>query len=382
MANHASDRAGYLWDRYVRQIITEIEYFEMMQLIQQHPEWFDPVIDAQLRNDEITHRLNDDHAQMILQQVLQPVAETPVRKMNPWIRWAVAASIVLLLGLTGYFIWNRPGKKEEGPVVKTDHFKNDIKAPDKNKATITTGEGNVIALDQIKAGTIVEGGNKVNADELLYQGIASQSRMLTLTVPRGSRPVKLTLSDGTKVWLNAGSSLQYPTLFVNAQREVTMTGEAYFEVAKNGKKFIVLARRQSVEVLGTHFNIKAYEDEQSVLTTLLEGSVKVNETIIRPGEQSVLQGAGISVQKEVDIEEVMAWKDGLFRFKNADIETIMRDVGRWYDVDVRFEGKKPTYGFVARKISRDEPVSELLKLLELTGYVHFRIEGRTITVMP
>lgn len=381
MANHANDRAGYLWDRYVRQMITEVEYFEMMQLIQQHPDWFDPLVDAQLNNDEVTHHLDNTSGQMILQRILTPASEAKVKKMQPWMSWMAAASIALLLGLTAYFIWNGSRKKDNDAVVTTDRFKNDIKAPEKNKATITTSRGNVIALDAIKTGTTVEDGNKINTDELVYKGIASQARMLTLTVPRGSRPVKLTLADGTKVWLNAGSSLQYPTVFVNAQREVTMTGEAYFEVAKNGKKFIVQARGQSVEVLGTHFNIKAYEDEQSVLTTLLEGSVKVNETIIRPGEQAVLQGTNISVQKNVDIEEVMAWKDGLFRFKNADIETIMREVSRWYDVDVKFDGKKPSYGFVARKIARDEPVSELLKLLELTGYIHFRIEGRTITVM-
>ena len=195
------------------------------------------------------------------------------------------------------------------------------------------------------------------------------------------------LPDGSKVLLNAASSIYFPTAFTGNERRVEITGEVWFEVAKDAEKpFRVLVNHaMEVEVLGTHFNVNAYTNEAAIKTTLVKGAVKLlqgsNTTTLAPGEQAVAASTGnISVLKEVDMEDVTAWKNGMFYFDNTPIESIMRQVERWYDVTISYEGKVTT-GFNGR-ISRSVPVSRLLRILEMTGDVHFLVEGKNITVLP
>jgi len=234
---------------------------------------------------------------------------------------------------------------------------------------------------------------KLGDGQIVYAWTSLSASILasynTLTNPKGSKVIDITLSDGSRVWLNAGSSITYPIAFAGNERKITMNGEAYFEVTHNPEMpFKVCKGDMEVAVLGTHFNVNAFDDEASVRVTLLEGSIKASingstgpggqSTILKPGEQAQI-AAGINVVRGIDIEEVMAWKNGNFYFNGADIQTIMRQVARWYDVEVVYEGGLPT-GHYNGKPSRALTVSEMLKVVEYSG-VKIRIDGRKIIVM-
>jgi transmembrane sensor len=205
----------------------------------------------------------------------------------------------------------------------------------------------------------------------------------TLSTPRGGQ-YQVVLSDGSKVWLNAASSLHFPTSFTGNQRVVELTGEAYFEVTKNKKKpFFVKVGDMQVKVLGTHFNINAYSDESSIKTSLLEGSVKIAKGkvtgLLNPGEQAVLDNQNDKVEiKKVNMDEVMAWKNGIFQFDGADLTTIMRDISRWYNVEIVYDGEEPMRRFEG-KISRTAQLSDVLKILALSN-VKFIVVGNKIIV--
>ncbi|HET6996597.1 MAG TPA: FecR domain-containing protein, partial [Chitinophagaceae bacterium] len=209
----------------------------------------------------------------------------------------------------------------------------------------------------------------------------------TLTNPRGSKVIDMTLSDGSKVWLNAGSSVKYPVTFIGKDRKVEITGEAYFEVTHDpGRPFVVSKGLISVTVLGTHFNVNAYDDEADIKVTLLEGSVKVSELtthhsqLIKPGEQGIAMNNGeLTVKNDVDMEQVMAWKNGRFQFNEADLQTVLRQVARWYDVEIVYEGDVPTRQF-GGKMQKELNLSEILKILEKNN-VHFRIDGKKLIVL-
>jgi len=199
---------------------------------------------------------------------------------------------------------------------------------------------------------------------------------------------QVVLADGTKVWLNALSSIRFPTSFKGSERKVEITGEAYFEVAKNARMpFRVIGGSQTVEVLGTHFNINAYPDESAVATTLLEGSVKVamhdgQAKVLKPGEQALIFKENNSFRvKEVDAEDAVAWKNGYFQFNDDDLKTIMNQLSRWYNVEIVYQQANLDQKF-GGTISRSKNLSQVLRILELTGNVRFRVEGRRITVMP
>ncbi len=316
-----------------------------------------------------------------------------------WVR-RIAAAAAIIIGIAGgtYFLFNS-GNKEE--IAKTEpqetRFKNDVAAPMKAKAMITLADGSTVALDSVTYGTLATQGN-VNVmmtvdGRIVYreqgQGNAAM-QYNTLSNPRGSKVIDMTLADGSRVWLNAGSSVTYPVAFIGKERNVTITGEAYFEITHNAAMpFKVSQGEMAVTVLGTHFNVNAYDDEQNIKVTLLEGSVNVSYPSplgegqgvrLSPGQQAVLKNNGqLTTNNSADLNEVMAWKNGRFYFDGTDIKTMMRQLSRWYNVDVEFKADIKS-SFVA-KISRDEPVTELLKILELTNLVHFKIEGNKITVM-
>ncbi len=308
----------------------------------------------------------------------------------------IAAALVLSIGLGIYlrYATHRP------PVIATQdpqvrEFKNDV-APGGNKAVLTLANGATILLDSASNGQLAQQGKvkviKLANGQLIYQpdgaaeGKAATGKAAynTMSVPRGGQ-YKLTLPDGTNVWLNAESSITYPTFFTGAKRRVTITGEAYFEVAKNPTMpFVVGYNEMEVQVLGTHFNIDAYPDDPLIRTTLLEGSVKLhkgsNEVLISPGQQAGIGGEGRFKVSNVDVEEVVAWKNGYFHFTYADIESIMHQLARWYDIDVSYEGKIAADRFTG-EVPRSAHLSEILQVLESSG-ARFRINGRKIVVLP
>lgn len=304
-------------------------------------------------------------------------------------RWAAAAAVFLVLVGIGYLLLG--DKNENRETVKTqpvEGIKNDI-TPGGDKAILTLADGSQIILDSAHNGDLANQGNvkviKLNG-QLAYKGTGGSAEVLynTISTPRGGQ-YQLLLADGSKVWLNAASSLRFPASFIGKERLVELTGEGYFEIAKNeNQPFKVdIAGKGVVEVLGTHFNINAYSDAASIKTTLLEGRVKVAASggataLLKPGEQAQING-GIKLVNDVDTDEIIAWKAGLFQFNRADVVFIMRQVSRWYNVDVVFEGPVSMKSF-SGIVSRSNNVSEVLKIMEKAG-VKFKINGNRITVM-
>ncbi len=300
-------------------------------------------------------------------------------------RWiAIAAAIILVVGtiVTLRQVLNPDVENSRDKFVKHDI------AAGSNKAYITLSNGKIIQLSGAKTGVII------NAAKLQYtDGTAisvEDSKFSTITTPRGGQ-YQIILSDGTVVYMNAESSIQYPTVFNGANRTIILNGEAYFEVAKDKKHpFIVKSKGQEVQVLGTHFNLNCYNDEPVTKTTLLEGKVVLSQAdstsglnskvILQPGEQGILSGTKIQVNK-ADIENAVAWKNGDFIFNGDDLKSVMRQLARWYNVDVTYQGNLSNIGFVST-ISRRKKLSEVLKALEATQGVYFKIEGRRILVMP
>jgi ferric-dicitrate binding protein FerR (iron transport regulator) len=303
-----------------------------------------------------------------------------------WFRVAAAAILVLLATGT-YLLLNKSGDKQQ--VVSQQQPVQDI-APGGNKAVLTLADGSTIILDNAANGTLTKQGNTkiLKQDGQLAYNLLNEkpTEVLynTITTPRGGQ-YQLVLSDGSKVWLNAASSIRFPAAFIGKERKVEITGEAYFEVAKNAAMpfKVNVAGKGEVEVLGTHFNINSYADEATINTTLLEGSVKVStmdnqSSMLKPGQQAQISN-GIKVVNDVEVNEVIAWKNGLFNFNGLDIENIMRQISRWYDVDISYEGKisKETYSGI---VSRNSNVSQVLKIME-EGGVKFSMEGKRMIVL-
>jgi hypothetical protein len=351
-----------------------------------------------LNEDEISELTESDLNKA--QHALQYKMTSLIRKSSSVIHWPriiVAAAILIIVSIGTFFYLNyidRPISKQTISKVK-----NDI-SPGGNKATLTLADGRKISLTDAENGQLAEqSGIKINktADGQLVYTLSNSENSSHLpsyniieTPPGGQYQVNL--PDGSKVWLNSASSLRYPVRFTGTERRVEISGEAYFEVAHNSKMpFRVINNSQTVEVLGTHFNIMAYSDESSINTTLLEGSVKIikenKSKIISPGQQTRVMNGNIDVLT-VDVNEAVAWKDGFFMFKNEDIQSIMRKISRWYNLEVQYQGTIPKKSFGV-KISRSRNVSEVLEVLESTGSIHFEIipgntlgRERRIIVMP
>jgi transmembrane sensor len=307
-----------------------------------------------------------------------------------WYPVAVAGSILVLVLAAGTCFWSGYPVKQDRQVKQMPA--NDV-LPGGNKAVLTLANGEKIILEGAANGRLAQQGNarvqKLVNGRIVYQADNERSAGIvynTLTTPRGGQ-YQLGLPDGTQIWLNAASSVTYPTAFVGKERTVSITGEAYFEVAPNARMpFRVKTGEQMIEVLGTHFNVNAYPDEPSVNTTLMEGRVKViqrnQSQLLAPGEQASVYPSGqIGLVKKADVDQVMAWKNGKFIFGDkADIKTVMRQVARWYDVDVEYRGTvaQHFWGTVSRQMN----AAQVFRLLEATGGVHFIIEGKRVIVMP
>lgn len=388
------ERIHYLLEAYIFKRATAIEENELMEWILEAGE------DSELKNyilevwngynsTEDLSYVNWNEMYSRIKQQTEGALEPKVRKMR-WFRLTAAAAVLIALA-AGSYIYFAPGKKETIATIQPNQI--DIAPPSTNKAVLTLSNGTKIEIDSIDNGMIALQGNvriiKQSNGEITYAGSdAKEVSYNTLDVPRGSKPLSLTLSDGSQVWLNVGSSLTYPTAFTGKQRKVKISGEAYFEIAHNAKMpFIVQHDDVTVSVLGTHFNVNTYEDETEERITLLEGSVRVNKKMVsqllKPGQQATIINkiSDIKVLDNVNMDEVIAWKNGKFKFvENTDIGPIMRQISRWYNVDIEYKGRvnQRFWG----SISKDVNVSRVLEILEATGGVKFKVEGNKITVMP
>lgn len=299
----------------------------------------------------------------------------------------VAAAAVLLIGIstTAWMLSRNTSGDVPTPIAQTSLQE---VGPGRNGAVLTLSSGEQLILDSSGNGALAtEGKIQVikQEGELLYSGAETEDLVNTVSTGRG-RQWSVTLPDGTRAWLNAASSLQYSLNFSGATREVTTTGEVYFEVAKDASRpFLVSTDDMMVTVLGTHFNINAYPDEAGIRTTLLEGQVRVSrgdeQILLRPGQQARLTNASpIMITDKIDLQQVMAWKSGFFEFRDLDLPTIMRQISRWYDIDVRYEGTPGNETFGGR-IGKDVNLARVLKGLEITG-VKFRLENNILVVTP
>lgn len=302
-----------------------------------------------------------------------------VPKIVPmWKKMIAAASVILILS-TYFLIFN---KKIAQP--NTAQIAADIKAPQINRAMITLDNGQILYLDSIANGSVITKGSikiiKTADGEVVYSGNTNKIAFNTLSNPKGSKVINMTLSDGSLVWLNAGSSITYPVAFSAKVRKVSIIGEAYFEVKHDDTKpFIVSKGETSVTVLGTHFNVNAYNDESEIKVTLMEGSVKVNNTILKPGQQAQVSSV-IKVVNDVDLDQVIAWKNGLFNFNKTELGEIMRQLEKWYDVEVEYPEGKPIVTLTGI-INRNINAVNALEMLKISG-VHFTIEGKKIIIKP
>lgn len=390
----------YLLQRYADKTCTNDEKAQLMQLLQQaeHDEAVQQLIDQMMLERAPLHALPDDTAESILQTILQagkqPVVaiDTHQPRLRMW-RVAAAAIILLFLAVAGWLWLNPTSSNDTVKTEKPTTTSNEI-LPGGNKALLTLADGRTIVLDSTANGMIAKQGGatvfKRDDGQLDYNAETQQTAELLynqLRTPRGGQ-YQLRLPDGTNVWLNSMSSIRYPTTFTGNERRIELSGEAYFEVAKNtAMPFKVsVDGKAEIEVLGTHFNINSYSDEPYVNTTLLEGSVRVrglatrSSKLIVPGEQVQLQQNGqLQVQKNVNIEQVMAWKNGVFYFDNTDLPTLLRQLSRWYAIDIVYEGTVPKRQF-AGKMQRDLNLSQVLRILQ-TNKVRYRVEQQKLIIM-
>lgn len=315
--------------------------------------------------------------------------KSPVFQL-PGARWWAAASVILLLGASGYFLFFN---KTTRPTQIAKVLPDDIKAPQSNRAMVTLANGKKVFLDSVGNGALAVQGNvklvKLPGGEIAYQNtsgeITRKMEYNTLSNPRGSKVVNIVLADGSKVWLNAGSALTYPVAFIGNERKVSVSGEAYFEIAHDASKsFVVNKGSMNIQVLGTHFNVNSFEDDsQEAEVTLLEGLVKINNGsstgLLKPGQQAKVNKE-VKIVSDVDLDAVMAWKNGYFSFDHASLQNVLKQVSRWYDVNVVYKGNNRSREFVG-EIQRDLSLLGVLKILE-KNKVHFIIAGKELIVLP
>lgn len=357
-------------------------------------EWFTTEYDSEELLENRMHK-----------KLLETIHEDELNHYKPRRNWkrliAVAAILIGFISVASYFIFLPASSTTKMAQVITEEKipVNEI-VPGGNKALLTLEDGSTIILDSASTGTIIQQGNikvqKLKNGLVAYlinnKQVSPNDKAFynTISTPRGGE-YQVTLSDGTKVWLDAASSIRFPIVFTGNERKVSITGEAYFEVAKNEKMpFKVKAGLSEIEVLGTHFNVNAYEDEAFVRTTLLEGKVKISAPALKgnlspkfllPGHQADLHKDGnIKVNTNADTEAAVAWMKGYFQFKSADMHSILRQVSRWYDADIVYNGNVNTH--FTGQLNKNLDVLQLFKTLSLTNEVTFRTEGKKIIVSP
>lgn len=371
-------RITYLLQRYTAKSCTKEELEELFAVI------------AAAENDETLHqfmeaefhRFNGEEAfpQIDTESVYASIVQKEPRRIFTLPRVAAAAAVLLLA--TWWF--TQTNKTTTTPQIVEE--KKEI-LPGSNKAILTLADGSTVTLDSAGNQVISRGDTKISQQngQLLYSSAGKTAEGYNkLSTPRGGQ-FRVVLPDGTKVWLNSASSLRYPMAFTGKERIVELEGQGYFEVAQNAEQpFKVKANEMEVQVLGTHFDIMAYADENTVNTTLLEGAVQVKEgntaRLLKPGQQAILKSHVFSVQ-EADVKRVIAWKNGLFVFNDMALPAILREVARWYDVEIVYE-TTPGTELYGGGLARNLHLSNVLTLLEGSGFNHFRVEGRKVIVLP
>jgi transmembrane sensor len=403
------ERLYYLLDKYIDESASADELEELKLLLndQSHETIARDRLVNLLRQTEPLPEHSESRWQAILQEIraepldgpLSVTADTAAERLvaagrKPLSRrwWSVAAA--LLVGATALWLLRRAAP-EEKPAPATANLQHDH-VPGGNVALLTLSDGSTITLDSAQNGILARQGNssvtKLKNGQLAYQTLDGKPAVAlsnTLTTPRGGQ-YRLVLPDGSEVWLNAASSITYPTVFSGKERTVRITGEAYFEIVqKAGMPFKVIVNapigEQDIEVLGTHFNVKAYSDESAITTTLLEGRVQLHSkgaaTLLSPGQQGTQQADGnIRMNPHADGEAAIAWKNGLFHFEQTDIQEVMRQLARWYNVEVVFEGRITDEKFDG-EITRNSNLTEVLRILQFSN-VHFRVDNNKVTVTP
>lgn len=369
------------------------DYEALMQLMEAHPEpWLVTHVQAYFNRKPLNMPGNtpSSHSpawQKVLQNVLDadkmPVEEavnTPVRPMRTW--WRAAAAVALLLAVGAWYFT----RKEAAPVKQLAASPIE---PGKDGAVLTLADGSTVVLDSMGNGQVsAQAGARVmlKDGQLAYEPTGKGAGAMawnTISTPK-ARQFRLTLPDGTQVWLNAATVLHYPTAFTGNERKVELTGEAYFEVAQNANQpfRVMIGDTAAVEVLGTSFNINSYADEPVVRTTLLEGSVRMKKSqeavLLQPGQQAVMQH-NISVSKNVDVAGVVAWKSGKFNFDGVSLEEFMRQLARWYNIEVEYKGNTPKM-VIRGKPGRDLQLQDLLDALADFG-IRYKLEGRKLTII-
>jgi len=380
------------------------DYNELMDLVSEssYNEELYAFMKEVWNSSPIEKSFTDLQSDMLFQRIVgdSRFKQLPIQKQNKMIKlWrsvAAAAVVLITLSVALFFYTNKNIFIGSG---KSDFTKYDLK-PGGNHAVLTLADGRKIELTDAATGKIAEQAGvsiQKTADGQIVYEVASQTKgkngveqgFNIVSTPKGGQ-YQVNLPDGTKVWLNANSSLKFLAAFTShKKRVVELTGEGYFEVAKANKPFIVETKEQEVEVLGTHFNISSYSNDGETKTTLLEGRVKVStgnvknnaeDVILKPGQQALLNAGQLNV-KAVDAGAEVDWKSGYFIFKNEDMRSIMRKIERWYDVEIVFAKDFNNRSYEG-SISRFKNISEVLRKFELTGNIHFKMEGRRITVMP
>lgn len=396
-------RITYLLEQRLKQQLTMQEHEELLDILrqQEHEETVTDILSDMALTEPDRMELEPAIVKARTEAIFmldRPVvkAVTATHRIHflrtAWFRYAAAA--VLLLAVAGIYYYTK--LPAEAPVeVDVDPVAVPVDiGPGGPVATLTLSDGTKIALDTAANGSLAKQGStqilKLQQGQLAYERATSdklqatrEASYNTINTPRGGQ-YQVVLQDGTKVWLNAASRLHFPTSFTGQRREVEISGEAYFEVAANAKMpFFVKVNGMTVEVLGTKFNVNAYTDEPTIKTTLLEGSVRVRKNkeaaMLTPGQQAGMTETGIiNIDMNADLDGAVAWKNGLFRMTSSDIPTIMRQLARWYDVEIIFEDGVPV-GHITGEVPRNTSLSKVLKVFQTSG-IHFRIEGKTIVV--
>lgn len=384
MTNNQQERFNTLLELYLADSISEEDLSTLRQVLETPDAqiWLQSFVDEKMEDGSYAPHIAETLAlkESGYQQLLKQIEERPVIR-HIW-RWVAAAAAMLLIISTATYFWPQPGKQitaQEEPAI----------TPGKKGAILTLSNGAKVVLDSLGNGLIStqNGANVLMQNgQLLYDVTGNTNGQMvynTITTPNG-REFHVQLPDGTLVWLNAASSITYPTVFSGKTRGVNITGEAYFEVAKNVQApfHVNVNNSTRIEVLGTHFNVNAYTNESSINTTLLEGAVRIQSVTLKPGQQAQQRSnADIKIINNANLESVMAWKNGFFNFQGKSLEEVMRQLERWYDLEVIYEKGVPDIRF-GGEMSRDMDLKGLLRSLEASK-VHFRLEaGRRLIVLP
>jgi transmembrane sensor len=342
--------------------------------------------------DDVLDELSPDEMLSLENKMERAILSIVHKRRNNLRYLQIAASLLIGLSIiTGIFLKSTDKIPAQYAVVKKSIYRNDIN-PGREKAILILANGQKISLDDVKVGKSYKQGssivNKLTNGKLVYNAMAVSPYSSTVSYNTIQTPIggeyQVVLPDGSKVWLNSHSTLYFPTAFQGKERIVKLTGEGYFEVAKNSQMpFKVQVNNTEVKVLGTHFNIMAYTDEPFIRTTLLEGSVTVSKGPVQktlvPGQQAMVDNNGAIAVNYANMDTAVTWKNGYFNFDRDDIQTVMRRLARWYDMDVEFEGKMSNDEF-SGKIRRNVKASKALQFLELTN-LHFKVEGKKVTVI-